>query len=324
MSGYVKLFGSLLDSSIMDQPIVTRWIWTVMLAMKDRHGVVSASVGGLARRAGVKREEVEEALQVFLSPDPDSRTKDDDGRRIRVVDGGWLIINHQKYRDLESEAERRERDAERKRREREAGRARTDADGCGQERTESDASENVRAVPGSDPDQKQKQIQIHDPDGGAAGAPARSNGEAKPIRLDSVPPDQRRWPAEEWFQGFRVAWLTYRKGSYVLSGGDRKAIEELRSMLAQLPPQEALESQRRAPSMFAEFFADDAPDIVDARHPWSWFVGRFGRLRFERGRPRPRARTGEQPARASPVGYAPLNEPKDYTAGAERFAKETA
>lgn len=43
-----------------------------------------------------------------MSPDPFSRTKDHQGIRIQEMDGGWLIINGEKYRNMMSLDERRE------------------------------------------------------------------------------------------------------------------------------------------------------------------------------------------------------------------------
>ena len=71
-----------------------------MIAIADQHGEVNASIPGLARVAGVSVASCEEALATFLAPDTYSRTRDDEGRRIEVVDGGWWIINHSKYREL--------------------------------------------------------------------------------------------------------------------------------------------------------------------------------------------------------------------------------
>ena len=118
MSGYTKLFGSILASTVWELPVPTKVVWITMLAMADRHGEVQASVPGLAKLAGVSIPECEAALQCFLSPDPYSRTKDDNGRRIREIDGGWHLINHRKYTQLLSDEDRRERDAERQRRHR--------------------------------------------------------------------------------------------------------------------------------------------------------------------------------------------------------------
>lgn len=146
-------------------------------------------------------------------------------------------------------------------------------------------------------------------------APARSNRGAVSIDVTPVQPELRRWGAEEWFEAFRVSWLTYQQGSYGGRPNDFAAVGDLRDVLARLPSPEALAAQRRAPQMFAEFFADRSPKVAEARHPWSWFVQRFDGLRF------PQKTVG---ARASPTGYAPLTGTKNYAEGAERFAKETA
>lgn len=114
MSTFVKVFSSILDSTVWLTPKHVRLVWMTMMVMADRDGVVEASVPGLANRAGVTREECDEALEMFLSPDPDSRTPDEEGRRIRKVDGGWELINHSKYRDRMNAEERKERDAARK------------------------------------------------------------------------------------------------------------------------------------------------------------------------------------------------------------------
>ena len=78
-----------------------------MLALKNRHGDVSGSVPGLAALANVSIPDCESALQKLISPDPYSRTKEFDGRRIEPIDGGWRILNARKYRDAMSEDERR-------------------------------------------------------------------------------------------------------------------------------------------------------------------------------------------------------------------------
>ena len=82
-----------------------------MLAMADRRGRVWASIPGLANRARVSITACEKALSCFLSPDEYSRTKDFDGVRIEVIDGGWRLLNHQKYRDIRDEETRKEQNA---------------------------------------------------------------------------------------------------------------------------------------------------------------------------------------------------------------------
>ena len=105
---FTKLFNSILDSTIWQEPPATKLVWITLLAMSDRNGDVHASIPGLAKRAGVTLEECESALQCLSSPDKYSRTKDHEGRRIRAMDGGFTLLNHGKYRALLSAEERKE------------------------------------------------------------------------------------------------------------------------------------------------------------------------------------------------------------------------
>jgi hypothetical protein len=105
MPNFVKLYGSILDSTIWLEPLPTKVVWITMLAMADADGCVVSSIPSLAKRAGVSREEVHTALATLAAPDPDSKTSDHEGRRIERVDGGWLILNHRKYRDMRTDTQ---------------------------------------------------------------------------------------------------------------------------------------------------------------------------------------------------------------------------
>jgi hypothetical protein len=105
---YTKLFSSITASTIVSEPLATRWVWVTMLAAVKPDGCVYASVPGLARLANVSVAEVDAALSCFLAPDPHSRTKDHEGRRIEEVDGGWRLLNHAKYDSIRNQAERAE------------------------------------------------------------------------------------------------------------------------------------------------------------------------------------------------------------------------
>jgi hypothetical protein len=105
---FTKLFSSITESSLwVQQPSHVRVVWVTMLAMADRHGRINASIPGLAARAVVSIQETEHALEVFRSPDPYSRTREHEGRRIVDIDGGWMLLNYEKHRGIQSiEAER--------------------------------------------------------------------------------------------------------------------------------------------------------------------------------------------------------------------------
>lgn len=100
---FTKLFSSITESTIWMEPSNVRIVWIAMLAMADRKGRVWATVPGLSNRARVPLEDCRLAIETFLQPDPDSRTKVHAGRRIQEIEGGWLIINHEKYRNIRDE-----------------------------------------------------------------------------------------------------------------------------------------------------------------------------------------------------------------------------
>lgn len=108
MTGYTKLFGSIIASSVWRESKETKIVWITMLAMAKKTGVVEASLPGLAVLAGVTLDECQAAIARLSEADPYSRTKDNEGRRIACVDGGWHILNHAKYRAKMSNDERRE------------------------------------------------------------------------------------------------------------------------------------------------------------------------------------------------------------------------
>ncbi len=95
---YTKLDAGLIFSTVWREPHTTRIVWVTMLAMADKHGEVMASVPGLADASRVTQPECQAALHAFLSPDPDSRTPDYQGRRIEKIPGGWVLLNHGEHR----------------------------------------------------------------------------------------------------------------------------------------------------------------------------------------------------------------------------------
>lgn len=115
---FVKLYGSILDSSIWTESLATRIVWITMLAMADRDGEVHATAPGLARRAAVPIQDVEAALTIFEAPDRHSKNPDNEGRRIERSINGYTILNYGHYRELRCADDRRERDRKRKRQQR--------------------------------------------------------------------------------------------------------------------------------------------------------------------------------------------------------------
>lgn len=97
--GYTKLFSDIVDSSIWNEDAPTCKVWVTLLALSNADGYVRGSVGWLSSKARVTPEQCQTAIEKFSGPDPSSRTPDNDGRRIEILEDGWLILNYLTFRD---------------------------------------------------------------------------------------------------------------------------------------------------------------------------------------------------------------------------------
>ena len=98
MAGWTKLFSSIVTSSVWCTDDRTFRVWIALLALSDKEGVVDGSVPGMANLCRLSVKEMRAALKKLSSPDPDSRTPEFEGRRIEAIEGGWRILNYEKYR----------------------------------------------------------------------------------------------------------------------------------------------------------------------------------------------------------------------------------
>ena len=95
---YVMVWEKILDSSVWELSAETRIVWITILCMKGRDGLVRATLHALARRSNVNPEAAAKAVAALSAPDQFSGSKEKDGRRIIAVEGGWRVVNHDKYR----------------------------------------------------------------------------------------------------------------------------------------------------------------------------------------------------------------------------------
>ena len=98
MAGWTKLFSSIVTSSVWCTDDKTFRVWIALLALSDKEGVIDGSVPGMANLCRLSVKEMRAALKKLSSPDPDSRTPEFEGRRIEAIEGGWRILNYEKYR----------------------------------------------------------------------------------------------------------------------------------------------------------------------------------------------------------------------------------
>jgi len=72
-------------------------VLVTLLTLKEKNGFVPASVPGIAHMAGVSVEAARKAIEALKSPDPYSRSRQNEGRTIEEVDGGFRFLNNAAY-----------------------------------------------------------------------------------------------------------------------------------------------------------------------------------------------------------------------------------
>jgi hypothetical protein len=107
MPGYIPLFGEIVTSSIWNEDAYTCKIWVTLMALSDKDGNIYASIAGLGPVARVTLTQAKKAIAILSEPDPYSRSKEYEGRRIVPIEGGWHIVNHDKYREKAQELGRK-------------------------------------------------------------------------------------------------------------------------------------------------------------------------------------------------------------------------
>ncbi len=109
---YLRLFANILDSSLMKEDAETRWLFITMLIIADENldGTIDMPVFRLAARAALTEEATRRALDRLMQPDPDSRSPENDGRRIEPLGDhrGWRIVTWEKHREIRTKAQMRE------------------------------------------------------------------------------------------------------------------------------------------------------------------------------------------------------------------------
>jgi hypothetical protein len=108
---YAKIFSSLYQGTLRGNSHGIL-VFTNLLAHCDMTGIADIHPRAIADEVGLTASEVEAALLVLEAPEAESRSPDEDGRRIVRMDAhrawGWRIVNFLKYRAIRNEEDRRE------------------------------------------------------------------------------------------------------------------------------------------------------------------------------------------------------------------------
>ncbi len=110
---YAKIFSQIYDGTLCTkgpwQALVT---FQQMLVLADQDGGVDMTPEAISRRTTIPLEIIRMGIKELCEPDPESRSPDEDGRRLLPLregrSWGWTIVNYKRYRQLQRESERRE------------------------------------------------------------------------------------------------------------------------------------------------------------------------------------------------------------------------
>ena len=122
---YSKIFRRIYESSIAENPTL-RFTFMDLLVLADKDGIVDMTHEAIARITNRPLPEIKETISILESPDPKSRSPEENGARIRRIDShrdwGWIIVHYDRFHDMAEEEERRMATRERVRRYREKSR----------------------------------------------------------------------------------------------------------------------------------------------------------------------------------------------------------
>ena len=168
---FVKLFTQILDSSIADDRRL-RHFFTDLLLCADCKGFIIMTPSAIARRIGATLEEVQWGIEELQKPDHNSKTKNDQGRRIEPLGEagyGWRIINYEMYRALKDADQMRETTRNRVARYRQKKENVTHGNACNADVTHGNDSQKqipeAEAEAESDTESEAKTPYINDDDG---------------------------------------------------------------------------------------------------------------------------------------------------------------
>lgn len=105
--GYTPVFGSIYAGTLWG-----RWpmapVWASLLPLADARGQIDLSYEAIAGMTGWPLELLRQGIEQLCEPDPHSRSRAEEGRRLVLIDParswGWRVVNHELYREKARQA----------------------------------------------------------------------------------------------------------------------------------------------------------------------------------------------------------------------------
>lgn len=118
MNSWAPIWSGIVDSSLWEEDGDVVKVFMTMLATKTSDHVCELDAYSIAKKCNfrsgdgsVDELKVLDIIKILASPDKRRKIRQEfDGRRIRAVEGGWLILNGAKYRDMVQKEMKKSRD----------------------------------------------------------------------------------------------------------------------------------------------------------------------------------------------------------------------
>lgn len=127
---YGKIFTSIYEGTLYGkwEALVT---FQQLIVLCDADGIVDMTPHAISARTSIPLKIIKKGLEILSTPDPYSRTPDQEGRRIELIDAhrpwGWHLVNHTKYQHMQDAETLRSQTRERVRKHRESRRLSSDS-----------------------------------------------------------------------------------------------------------------------------------------------------------------------------------------------------
>lgn len=103
-----RLYGDVFEGSMAGRKDALILFMYLITKCDDSGFARRPSVRVVSACTGLTSEEYAAAIAELEAPDPDSRSKEMEGRRIVAEDDGWFVVNFKHYQEIQREEHRRE------------------------------------------------------------------------------------------------------------------------------------------------------------------------------------------------------------------------
>lgn len=102
---FTPLDSNFIFSTLVSQGPDVVCAWVLLLASKDKYHESELQPSAVANLLGIPLERADAAFARLAAPDPRSRNREYEGRRIlKQPNGSWLIVTGEKYQERASRA----------------------------------------------------------------------------------------------------------------------------------------------------------------------------------------------------------------------------